>query len=103
MNGGLGPAFTHRAVVPCYKGGMVRWVHVRLDTASAAALEVVRAGGMTASDAVRLALLESAARRRVRSAIRNEVRQIAADEPDRMEMRLVREQMAGLAPRLSDR
>ena len=69
---------------------------------SAAALDVVRAGGMTDSEAVRTALREAAARRRVRSAIREEVRTIAADESDREEMRIIREQLAELAPRLPD-
>jgi hypothetical protein len=50
-----------------------------LDEASAAALDVVRADGMNDSEAVRVALREAAARRRVRSAIREEVRQVAAD------------------------
>jgi Arc/MetJ-type ribon-helix-helix transcriptional regulator len=71
---------------------------VRLDEASAAALDVVRAGGMTDSEAVRTALREAAARRRVRSALRAEVRRVAADEADRDEMRTIREQMADLAP-----
>jgi hypothetical protein len=75
-----------------------RSLHVRLDDASAAALDIVRAGDMTDSEAVRTALRESAARRRVRSAIAEEVRLLAADEHDREEMRIVREQMAELAP-----
>lgn len=75
-------------------------MHVRLDDASAAALDVVRAGGMTDSEAVRTALRETAARRRVRSAIRAEARRVAADESDRAEMRLIREQLAELAPDL---
>jgi len=79
-----------------------RSLHVRLDDASAAALEIVRAGGLTDSEAVRTALREAAARRRIRSAIRDEVRRLAADERDREEMRLIREQLAGLAPPLSD-
>ena len=77
---------------------MGRSLHVRLDDASAAALDVVRADGLTDSEAVRTALRESAARRRVRSAIREEVRRVAADEDDREEMRTIREQMADLAP-----
>jgi hypothetical protein len=70
-----------------------------LDDASVAALEIVRGGEMTDSDAVRTALQEAAARRRVRSALREEVRRIAADADDREEMRIVREQLAELAPR----
>ena len=77
---------------------MSRSVHVRLDDASAAALEVVRADGLTDSEAIRTALREAAARRRARSVIREEVRALAADEGDREEMRMIREQMAELAP-----
>ena len=81
---------------------MPRSLHVRLDDASAAALEIVRAGGLTNSEAVRTALREAAARRRVRSALREEVRLVAADESDRKEMRIIREQLAELAPAASD-
>ncbi|HTX30100.1 MAG TPA: hypothetical protein VMD09_01880 [Solirubrobacteraceae bacterium] len=77
---------------------MPRSLHVRLDDASAAALEVVRASGLSDSEAVRTALREAAARRRVRSALRDEVLRLAADKSDREEMRLIREQMAELAP-----
>jgi antitoxin component of RelBE/YafQ-DinJ toxin-antitoxin module len=73
-------------------------LHVRLDEASAAALDVVRADGLTESEAVRTALREAASRRRVRSAIRGEVLLLAKDERDREEMRVIREQMAELAP-----
>ncbi|MEX2193936.1 MAG: hypothetical protein WD844_01500 [Thermoleophilaceae bacterium] len=81
---------------------MARSLHVRLDDASAAALDVVRAGDMTDSEAVRTALREAAARRRVRSAVREEVRCVAADEADRAEMRIIREQLAELAPPAPD-
>lgn len=77
---------------------MGRSLHVRLDDATIAALDVVRAEGLSDSEAVRTALREAAARRRVRSALRGEVRRLAADEADRAEMRLLREQMAELAP-----
>jgi antitoxin component of RelBE/YafQ-DinJ toxin-antitoxin module len=77
---------------------VARSLHVRLDETSAAALDIVRADGITDSEAVRVALREAAGRRRIRSAIREEVRQLAADEKDREEMRLIREQMAELAP-----
>jgi hypothetical protein len=79
-----------------------RSLHVRLDDASAAALEIVRAGSLTDSEAVRTALREAAARRRVRSAIREEVRLVAADQGDREEMRIIRGQMSELAPSTSD-
>lgn len=81
---------------------MARSLHVRLDDSSAAALEIVRADGLSDSEAVRTALREAAARRRIRSAIRVEVRRLAADERDREEMRIIREQLAELAPPLSD-
>ncbi|MDX6466401.1 MAG: hypothetical protein QOI27_1441 [Gaiellaceae bacterium] len=76
---------------------MTRSLHVRLDASSAAALDLVRAGGLTDSEAVRLALREAADRRRTRSSIRAEVLRLAADARDREEMRLVREQLAELA------
>jgi hypothetical protein len=77
---------------------MARSLHVRLDDASAAALDLIRTGDMTDSEAVRAALREAAGRRRARSAIRDEVLRLAADEADREEMRIIREQMAELAP-----
>jgi hypothetical protein len=70
-------------------------LHVRLDDVSSAALDIVRAGALTDSEAVRLALREAAARRTARSTIRAEV---AADEGDREEMGLISEQLAELAP-----
>ncbi|HKG38988.1 MAG TPA: hypothetical protein VKB25_08365 [Conexibacter sp.] len=79
-----------------------RSLHVRLDDSSVAALDVVRASGLSDSEAVRTALREAAARRRVRSSIAEEVRQLAANPDDREEMRLVREQMADLAPPLPE-
>jgi Arc/MetJ-type ribon-helix-helix transcriptional regulator len=81
---------------------VARSLHVRLDDTSAAALDVVRTGGMSDSEAVRAALREAAARRRVRSSIVDEVRRLSADEQDREEMRAIREQMADLAPRLPE-
>jgi len=81
---------------------MARSLHVRLDDTSEAALDVVRAGGMSDSEAVRTALREAAVRRRARSALREEVRNVASDERDREEMRIIRDQMAKLAPGLAD-
>jgi Arc/MetJ-type ribon-helix-helix transcriptional regulator len=77
---------------------VARSIHVRLDDSALAALRVVTGTGMTDSEAVRTALREAAARRRIRSAIAEEVRRLAADADDREEMRVVREQMAELAP-----
>jgi Arc/MetJ-type ribon-helix-helix transcriptional regulator len=53
---------------------------------------------MSDSEAVRTALRESAAQRRTRSSIAGEVERLAANEADRTEMRIIREQMAELAP-----
>lgn len=77
-------------------------MHVRLDDSAVAALGVLRGGGLSDSEAVRVALLESAARRRVRSSIVAEVQRLAADERDRAEMAAIREQMAELAPEPGD-
>jgi hypothetical protein len=81
---------------------VARSLHVRLDDASAAALEIVRAGELSDSEAVRTALQEAAARRRLRSAVREEVRVLAADKRDRADMRVIREQLAELAPSSTD-
>jgi Arc/MetJ-type ribon-helix-helix transcriptional regulator len=86
----------------CYVEEVTRSLHVRLDDASAAALDIVRAGRLTDSDAVRTALREAAARRRTRSAIRAEVLELAADERDREEMAIIHDQLADLAPPLPD-
>ena len=61
-------------------------------------MRIVRSGSMTDSEAVRTALLESAARRRARSTITAEVERLASDEVDRGEMRIILDQMAELAP-----
>ena len=57
---------------------------------------------MSDSEAVRTALQEAAARRRVRSTIAGEVAELAGDAADRAEMQRIREQMAELAPTLGD-
>ncbi len=57
---------------------------------------------MTDSEVVRTAMREAAARRRIRFAVRDEVRRLAADEHDRAEMQLIREQLAELAPPATD-
>jgi Arc/MetJ-type ribon-helix-helix transcriptional regulator len=86
----------------CYTVVVARSLHVRLDDASVAALDVVRADGLNDSEAVRTALREAADRRRTRSAVRDEARRLAADADDRNEMRLIREQMDELTPPLGD-
>lgn len=81
---------------------MPRSIHVRLDTATEAALDTLKAAGLTDSQAVRTALQESAAHRRHRSALREEAQRLAADEADRAEMALIRRQMDALAPTNED-
>jgi Arc/MetJ-type ribon-helix-helix transcriptional regulator len=81
---------------------MGRSLHVRLDESSAAALSIISGEGLSDSEAVRTALREAAARRRVRSSIVAEVKRLAADGADRAEMRAVRDQMAKLAPESVD-
>lgn len=81
---------------------MARSLHVRLDEATAAAFKVVRADTSSDSEAVRTALREAAGRRRLRSSVRDEARRLAADAHDREEMRLIREQLAELAPPPTD-
>lgn len=81
---------------------VARSIHVRLDDSSLAALRIVRGTGLSDSEAVRTALREAAARRRVRSAISEEVRRLAADAQDLEEMRVIREQMAELAPDVAE-
>jgi Arc/MetJ-type ribon-helix-helix transcriptional regulator len=81
---------------------MARSLHVRLDDSSAAALRVVRGDAGSDSEAVRTALQEAAARRLARSSLTAEVERLATDEGDREEMRIVREQLAELAPDPSD-
>jgi hypothetical protein len=82
-----------------YAAMVSRSLHVRLDDASSAALDIVRAGTLSDSEAVRIALREAAARRTVRSTIQAEVAALASDEHDREEMRIIRDQLADLAPR----
>jgi metal-responsive CopG/Arc/MetJ family transcriptional regulator len=82
---------------------MARSLHVRLDDRAEMALAAVRdSGEMSDSEAVRTALREAAARRRARSSIAEEVARLMADDGDREEMRVVREQMAELAPALTN-
>jgi hypothetical protein len=77
---------------------MSRALHVRLDDDAEAALAVLRAEGMSDSQAVRDALKEAGARRRRRSALREEARRLAADPNDRAELTALRDELDGLAP-----
>jgi hypothetical protein len=77
---------------------MARALHVRLDSDSEAALGVLRAEGMNDSEAVRLALVEARARRRQRTALREEAQRLAADMRDRREIALLAGDLEDLAP-----
>lgn len=77
---------------------MPRSIHVRLDDTSALALGLLRAGGLSDSEAVRVALREAADRRRARMALASEARALAADRDDLAEAQEVRELMSELAP-----
>jgi hypothetical protein len=75
-----------------------RALHVRLDADSEAALAVLRAEGMSDSQAVRSALTEARARRRRRVALREEARRLAADPGDRAELTALSEELDELTP-----
>ncbi|HTA12155.1 MAG TPA: hypothetical protein VK765_01950 [Solirubrobacteraceae bacterium] len=77
---------------------MARALHVRLDADAEAALAVLRAEGMSDSQAVRSALSEARARRRRRSALREEAKRLAADPVDRAELAALRDELDELSP-----
>jgi len=77
---------------------MARALHVRLDSDSEAALGILRAEGMSDSEAVRLALVEARARRRQRAALRAEAHRLAADLPDQREIAVLAADFDDLAP-----
>jgi hypothetical protein len=79
-------------------GCVSRALHVRLDADSEAALAVLRAEGMSDSQAVRSALTEARARRRRRAALREEARRLAAHPADRAELAALREELDELTP-----
>jgi len=75
-------------------------VSVRLDDDALRALRRLEAAGLSRSDAIRKALVDTAARLRDRQALRSEVQGLEADEEDRREMTQVAELMETLrAPR----
>ena len=61
-------------------------ISVRLDPEALQALAQLEATGMSRSEAIRRALLDSAARLRKRAALAAEVAALEADEEDRREM-----------------
>jgi hypothetical protein len=74
-----------------------RTVRARLDPASEAALALIMREGHNESEAVRAALVESASRRRRRSALAQEVAAIAADPVDRDERTALLREMDSVA------
>lgn len=75
---------------------MAQAISVRLDDEALRALLQLEALGLSRSDAIRKALVDSAARLRDKDALRSEVRALEADENDRLEMREVAELMESL-------
>ncbi|MBI2168551.1 MAG: hypothetical protein HYU28_03490 [Actinobacteria bacterium] len=69
---------------------------MRLDDQALHALRRLEAMGLSRSEAIRRALVDSAARLRDRNALRAEVRALEADEHDRREMVEVAELMESL-------
>jgi 23S rRNA maturation mini-RNase III len=61
---------------------------VRLDAEALRALEVVAAGELTQSQAIRTALIEAARRRQD---LQQEAKRLARDEADRQELRQIRD------------
>ena len=61
-------------------------ISVRLDPEAMRALEQLEATGITRSEAIRRAILDSASRLRLSSALAAEVAALEADEDDRREM-----------------
>ena len=75
---------------------MARTVQARLDDRAEDDLALLRSEGLNDSQAIRVALRESAERRRRRSALRAEAREAAADAADLAEARRVRAEMDSL-------
>lgn len=79
---------------------MASAISVRLDDEALKALARLEATGMSRSEAIRKALVESAERLRSRKTLAEEVAALEADEMDRREMREVAGLMESLrAPR----
>lgn len=79
---------------------MASAISVRLDDKALKALARLEATGMSRSEAIRKALVESADRLRSRKALSEEVAALESDEMDRREMREVASLMESLrAPR----
>jgi len=75
---------------------MAQAISVRLDSEAERALRSLEAAGLTRSEAIRSALIESARRVRRSSEIAAEVADLEADEVDRKEMLAVASLMESL-------
>lgn len=75
---------------------MSQAISVRLDDEAAGALRALEATGLSRSEAIRSALLESARRLRSRADLAAEVAALEADEDDREEMLAVAALMESL-------
>ena len=72
--------------VPSYNHAVGKAISIRLDDQAERALSRLEASGMTRSEAIRRALVESAQKLRRRQEIAAEVAALEADEVDRREM-----------------
>jgi antitoxin component of RelBE/YafQ-DinJ toxin-antitoxin module len=75
---------------------MAQAISVRLDEEAERALHALEASGLTRSEAIRSALMDSARRLQSRSALAAEVAQLESDDADRAEMRAVAEFMESM-------
>ena len=75
---------------------MAQAISVRLDDAALHALGQLEATGMTRSEAIRSALVETASRRQDKQALAAEVAALEADDDDRAEMLAVADLMESL-------
>lgn len=77
-------------------GGVARAISVRLDDEAERALRALEASGLTRSEAIRSALVDSARRLRRSSELAAEVAELESDEADRAEMMAVASLMESL-------
>ena len=75
---------------------MAQAISVRLDDEAERALRALEASGLSRSEAIRLALVDSARRLRRSSELAAEVAKLEADDTDRAEMVIVAQLMESL-------
>ena len=87
-------------ITNCHTSTMAKAISVRLDDEAERALRTLESSGLTRSEAIRSALLSSAARLRRGRDLADEAAALEADEADREEMLAVASLMESLrAPR----